>query len=226
MIGNPYPESYGISSMNQMNHKVSVILLQREAKSGDYDVPLPDPLVNNEESKANGGDGLKNRNNDELSSNEPQTHTNGLFRALVISGYLKSGSQASNDMTRGMHRLLEGGGSMLEDKVSLLRYPLQRDFQLQMRSSAYLLSTTDCASTKHRSWPEDVAWHPHGGSLFVVYTTDGGAPQISVLNLNKPKEKNCVTFLEDKPHAKGIINTISFMPWEERWRKRHGKIQC
>ncbi|CAH1444077.1 unnamed protein product [Lactuca virosa] len=77
------------------------------------------------------------------------------------------------------------------------------------------IKNADCASTKHRRWPEDVAWHPHGGSLFAVYTADGGDPQISVLNLNKPKEKNCVTFLEDKPHAKGIINTISFMSWED-----------
>ncbi|KAL7592537.1 hypothetical protein Lser_V15G31721 [Lactuca serriola] len=174
-----------------------LVLLQREAKAGDYDVTLPDPLVNNEESKANGGDGLENSNNDELSSNEPQTHTSvntiligsrieskssvsesqlkkilgginfsisadnarnnvynvdksdgivvaiiGLFGALVISGHLKSGSQASNDMTRGMHRLLEGGGSMFEDKVSLLRYALQRAFQAApnrlMTNNAYL----------------------------------------------------------------------------------------
>ncbi|KAL7602087.1 hypothetical protein Lser_V15G21244 [Lactuca serriola] len=89
-------------------------------------------------------------------------------------------------------------------------------WQIQSRgSSAYLLSTADCASTKHRRWPEDIAWHPHGGSLFAVYTADGGDPQISVLNLNKPKEKKRVTFLEDKPHVKGIINNISFMPWED-----------
>ncbi|KAL7606355.1 hypothetical protein Lser_V15G20654 [Lactuca serriola] len=66
----------------------------------------------------------------------------GLFGALVIYGHLKSGSQASNDMTRGMHQLLEGGGSMFEDKVSLLRYALQRAFQAApnrlMTNNAYL----------------------------------------------------------------------------------------
>ncbi|XP_076919295.1 uncharacterized protein LOC143580037 isoform X1 [Bidens hawaiensis] len=83
------------------------------------------------------------------------------------------------------------------------------------RSSASLLSTADCASTKQRRWPEDIAWHPHGGSVFAVYSADGGDSQISVLNLNKPKEKKRVTFLEDKPHVKGIINSIMFMPWED-----------
>ncbi|KAJ9567893.1 hypothetical protein OSB04_003859 [Centaurea solstitialis] len=97
------------------------------------------------------------------------------------------------------------------------------------RSSATLLSTADCASSKHRRWPEDIAWHPHGGSLFSVYSADGGDSQIAVLNLNnKGKEiliiitliastpqKKRVTFLEDKPHVKGIINNIAFMPWED-----------
>ncbi|XP_076882655.1 uncharacterized protein LOC143531192 isoform X2 [Bidens hawaiensis] len=83
------------------------------------------------------------------------------------------------------------------------------------RSSASLLSTAECASTKQRRWPEDIAWHPHGGSLFAVYSADGGDSQISVLNLNKPKEKKRVTFFEDKPHVKGIVNSIMFMPWED-----------
>ncbi|XP_024977323.1 uncharacterized protein LOC112514917 isoform X1 [Cynara cardunculus var. scolymus] len=89
-------------------------------------------------------------------------------------------------------------------------------WQIQSRgSSASLLSTADCASTKHRRWPEDIAWHPHGGSLFSVYSADGGDSQVAVLNLNKGKEKKRVTFLEDKPHVKGIINNIVFMPWED-----------
>ncbi|KAM0018694.1 putative transcription factor WD40-like family [Helianthus debilis subsp. tardiflorus] len=83
------------------------------------------------------------------------------------------------------------------------------------RSSASHLSTADCASTKNRRWPEDIAWHPHGGSVFTVYSADGGDSQIAVLNLNKAKEKKRVTFFEDKPHVKGIINSITFMPWED-----------
>lgn len=58
------------------------------------------------------------------------------------------------------------------------------DFVLQ-RSSASLHSATDCVSPKQRRWPEDVAWHPEGHSLFCVYTADAGDSQISVINLNK-----------------------------------------
>ncbi|XP_055825368.1 uncharacterized protein LOC129893875 isoform X2 [Solanum dulcamara] len=81
-------------------------------------------------------------------------------------------------------------------------------------STANLLSSTDCLSSKHRRWPEDVAWHPEGDSLFSVYSADGGDSQISILNLNKGKEMR-VSFLEEKPHVKGIINNIIFMPWED-----------
>ncbi|KAL4562785.1 hypothetical protein LXL04_026816 [Taraxacum kok-saghyz] len=66
----------------------------------------------------------------------------GLFGALVISGHLKSGSGGSPDVTRGVHRLVEGGGSMFEDKVSLLRYALQKAFQAApnrlMTNNAYI----------------------------------------------------------------------------------------
>ncbi|KAK3006019.1 hypothetical protein RJ639_016101 [Escallonia herrerae] len=83
------------------------------------------------------------------------------------------------------------------------------------RSSANFLSSTDCASLKQRRWPEDIAWHPEGSSLLSVYTSDGGDSQIAVLNLNKGKERTRVSFLEEKPHLKGIINNIVFMPWED-----------
>ncbi|KAJ7957171.1 transducin family protein / WD-40 repeat family protein [Quillaja saponaria] len=88
-------------------------------------------------------------------------------------------------------------------------------WQVQSRGSgASLLSTTDCASPKQRRWPEDIAWHPLGNSLFLVYTADAGDSQISVVDLNKSQGKDRVTFLPDKPHVKGIINSITFMPWE------------
>ncbi|KAH7578507.1 hypothetical protein JRO89_XS01G0391100 [Xanthoceras sorbifolium] len=88
-------------------------------------------------------------------------------------------------------------------------------WQLQARgSSASLLSSTDCVSPKHRRWPEDIAWHPQGNSIFSVYTADSGDSQISVLNLNKSQGKTRVTFLDEKPHVKGIINSIIFLPWE------------
>ncbi|KAL2533930.1 transducin family protein/WD-40 repeat family protein [Abeliophyllum distichum] len=81
-------------------------------------------------------------------------------------------------------------------------------------SSANLLSTVDCRSSKRR-WPEDIAWHPQGNSLFSVYSADSGDSQISILNLNQGKEKLHVTFLEGKPHIKGIINSIMFMPCDD-----------
>lgn len=88
-------------------------------------------------------------------------------------------------------------------------------WEVQARGSgASLLSTTDCQSPKQRRWPEDIAWHPHGNSLFSVYTADGGDSQVSVLNLNRTQGKARVTFLEAKPHMKGIINSIVFPPWE------------
>ncbi|ONK72147.1 uncharacterized protein A4U43_C04F16280 [Asparagus officinalis] len=78
--------------------------------------------------------------------------------------------------------------------------------------SASLLSTTDCMSLKQRRWPEDITWHPDGDSLFAVYSADGGDSQISILNLKHSGDKK-VVFLEEKPHLKGIINSITFMPW-------------
>ncbi|KAF9597236.1 hypothetical protein IFM89_016377 [Coptis chinensis] len=83
------------------------------------------------------------------------------------------------------------------------------------RSGASLLSSTECMSTKQRRWPEDITWHPHGDKLFSVYTADGGDSQISIMNLNTTKKGKRVTYLEESPHVKGIINNIVFMPWED-----------
>lgn len=87
-------------------------------------------------------------------------------------------------------------------------------WQLQPRgSSISLLSSTDCMSPKKR-WPEDIAWHPDGDTLFAVYSADDGDSQISILDHNLAGDKK-VTFLQDKPHFKGIINSILFMPWDD-----------
>lgn len=89
-------------------------------------------------------------------------------------------------------------------------------WQIQSRGSgASLLSNTDCLSPKQRRWPEDVAWHPQGSLLFCAYTADAGDSQISLIDLNKTAEKERVTFFENKPHVKGIINNISFAPWDD-----------
>ncbi|RLN17638.1 U5 small nuclear ribonucleoprotein 40 kDa protein-like [Panicum miliaceum] len=71
---------------------------------------------------------------------------------------------------------------------------------------------TDCFSPKHR-WPEDIAWHPDGDKIFAVYTADNGDSQVSMANLISGQRK--VTFLPEKPHTKGIINNITFMPWSD-----------
>lgn len=56
---------------------------------------------------------------------------------------------------------------------------------LYHRSGASLLSSADCVSPKQRRWPEDIAWHPEGNRLFLVYSADGGDSQVSIMNLNK-----------------------------------------
>ncbi|KAI4343544.1 hypothetical protein L6164_010881 [Bauhinia variegata] len=89
-------------------------------------------------------------------------------------------------------------------------------WQVQSKGlGASLLSTTDCLSQKQRRWPEDICWHPDGNSLFLVYSADGGDSQISVMNLYKKQGGERVKFLENKPHVKGIINSIVFMPGED-----------
>ncbi|KAJ0445672.1 putative transcription factor WD40-like family [Helianthus annuus] len=85
-------------------------------------------------------------------------------------------------------------------------------WQIQDRGShATLVSSINALSPKQRRWPEDIAWHPNGGSLVSVYNADSGDSQLAILNLND-KEKQ-VVFLEDKPHVKGVINNVMFMPW-------------
>ncbi|XP_060218692.1 BEACH domain-containing protein C2 [Lycium barbarum] len=52
-----------------------------------------------------------------------------LLGALVSSGYLKFGAHAPPDVTNNLLGLLEGGGTMFDDKVSLLLFALQKAFQ-------------------------------------------------------------------------------------------------
>ncbi|CAI9101616.1 OLC1v1038984C1 [Oldenlandia corymbosa var. corymbosa] len=52
-----------------------------------------------------------------------------LLGTLVISGHLKFGAHAPPDMTNNLLGVLEGGGTMFDDKVSLLLFALQRAFQ-------------------------------------------------------------------------------------------------
>ncbi|XP_078447433.1 transducin family protein / WD-40 repeat family protein isoform X2 [Wolffia australiana] len=77
-------------------------------------------------------------------------------------------------------------------------------------SGASLVCSTDCLSPGQRRWPEDIAWHPDGDCLFAAYSADGADAQISVWNVASSNRK--VKFLEGRPHSKGIINNISFLP--------------
>ncbi|KAL3348988.1 hypothetical protein AABB24_022249 [Solanum stoloniferum] len=52
-----------------------------------------------------------------------------LLGSLVSSGYLKFGTHAPPDVTNNLLGLLEGGGTMFDDKVSLLLFALQKAFQ-------------------------------------------------------------------------------------------------
>ncbi|KAL5564789.1 hypothetical protein UlMin_027953 [Ulmus minor] len=89
-------------------------------------------------------------------------------------------------------------------------------WQVQSKGcGASVLIRTDCVSDKQRRWPEDIAWHPDGNSLFAVYSADDGDSQVSVMDLNRTQGRARVNFLEHKPHSKGIINNIMFMPWED-----------
>ncbi|CAM9001361.1 unnamed protein product [Rhodiola kirilowii] len=81
-------------------------------------------------------------------------------------------------------------------------------------STVSLVSIVDCLTPKQRSWPMDIAWHPKSKSLFSVYNVAADDYQVSILNANSTEQKEQVTFLNDKPHIKGTINTIKFMPWD------------
>ncbi|KAI5071504.1 hypothetical protein GOP47_0013755 [Adiantum capillus-veneris] len=84
-------------------------------------------------------------------------------------------------------------------------------WQIEGRGSGLnFLSSVDCLSPKQRRWPEDMVWHPNGDSLYACYSADGGDNQVAVVDVTG---KMKVKFLEDKPHTKGIINSLVFLPW-------------
>ncbi|KAL2610409.1 hypothetical protein R1flu_028982 [Riccia fluitans] len=69
----------------------------------------------------------------------------------------------------------------------------------------------DCLSPEQRHWPEDLTWHPEGHSIFAIYTADHKDSQVAIIR-NDIKNK-VAKFLPAKPHIKGVMNAISFMPW-------------
>ncbi|KAI5082338.1 hypothetical protein GOP47_0002081 [Adiantum capillus-veneris] len=74
-----------------------------------------------------------------------------------------------------------------------------------------LCGSVHCLSTGQKRWPEDVAWHPSGKSIFACYGADAMDDQVSIID---PSADQKVKFLKDKPHGKGLINSLVFLPWE------------
>lgn len=77
--------------------------------------------------------------------------------------------------------------------------------------AAPLGTAVDCSSPGQRRWPEAIAWHPAGDRLFSAYTADNADAQVSVFDMNA-KGQSRVAFLQPKPHHRGIINSITFLP--------------
>ena len=65
---------------------------------------------------------------------------------------------------------------------------------MNCRLGATLLCTTDCASAEQKRWPEDIAWHPDGKSLFSVYSADGPDSQVSVTNYKEGERVRVLKF--------------------------------
>ncbi|KAH7439759.1 hypothetical protein KP509_04G074900 [Ceratopteris richardii] len=77
-----------------------------------------------------------------------------------------------------------------------------------MGSNLKCLGSVDCLSINRR-WPEDMVWHPNGDRLFACYAADGSDNQVAVIDT---AEKMKVVVLKDKPHTRGVINNINFLP--------------
>lgn len=69
-----------------------------------------------------------------------------------------------------------------------------------------------CLSSGQKRWPEDLAWHPSGESIFACYSADAKDDQVAIIN---PSAHDKVKFLKDKPHDKGIVNSLVFLPWQK-----------
>lgn len=78
-----------------------------------------------------------------------------------------------------------------------------------------LCGSVHCLSNGQKRWPDDLAWHPSGKSIFACYSADAKDDQVSITDLSADVSEERVKFMKDKPHEKGIINSIMFLPWNE-----------
>ncbi|KAL0379627.1 UNVERIFIED_CONTAM: BEACH domain-containing protein C2 [Sesamum angustifolium] len=91
-----------------------LVLVQRETKAGDHDVP--ELLTEDDEALSLG------KPDKDITEGESKKIDHGIINllgALVMSGYLKFDAPAPPDVTSNLLGLLEGGGTMFDDKVNL-----------------------------------------------------------------------------------------------------------
>ncbi|OWM65521.1 hypothetical protein CDL15_Pgr009111 [Punica granatum] len=142
-------------------------------------------------------------------------------RAILSASHAKGAANLMDEKSFGQSS--DCAAVAIQDKGTKRKFVLWMEFSTcgkfkqKGRSGASLLSSSDCVSPSQRRWPEDIAWHPWGDRIFSAYSADGGDSQISVINLNKSHRRAQITFLEDKPHVKGIINSIVFLPGEDNF---------
>ncbi|KAH7431871.1 hypothetical protein KP509_08G070600 [Ceratopteris richardii] len=75
-----------------------------------------------------------------------------------------------------------------------------------------LRTSIHCLSTTQKRWPEDLEWHPSGESIYACYSADAKDDQVAIIDLSADDK---VKFLKERPHEKGIVNSITFLPWSE-----------
>ncbi|XP_052194937.1 BEACH domain-containing protein C2 [Diospyros lotus] len=140
----------------------------------------------------------------------------GLIGALVAAGHLKIGSHAPPDVTSNLMVLHEAGGTMFDDKVSLLLFALQKAFQAApnrlMTSNLYtaLLGASINASSTDGGLSFYDSGHrfEHLQLLLVLLRSLPYAPSafqsralqdLLILACSHPENRNCLTTMEEWP---------------------------
>ncbi|XP_042065984.1 BEACH domain-containing protein C2-like [Salvia splendens] len=139
-----------------------------------------------------------------------------LLGALVISGHLKFDSPAALDVTSNLHGLPEAGGTMFDDKVSLLLFGLQKAFQAApnrlLTSNAYkalLAASINVSSTEDGLNFHDPGHHfEHLQILLVLlrslpYASTSQQSQalqdLLILACGHPENRSSLTSMEEWP---------------------------
>ncbi|GBG69054.1 hypothetical protein CBR_g3752 [Chara braunii] len=70
------------------------------------------------------------------------------------------------------------------------------------------------AMSEKQHWPEDISWHPTGRRIVAVYSADQNDTQVAVIK-NSVDKKPKITFLPNKPHDRGLLNSVVFLAWDD-----------